>query len=129
VGALTDRYLRKINPALVTLRQTRTQRYDQLSAELTAQAADPAASPAVCVIRPPTGALMVGQLEHRTAALATAASHGLRAAWMALEGEDPEVLSALRAYPRRAKRTQAATATDRVSMRISSGTRGVSSRT
>jgi predicted patatin/cPLA2 family phospholipase len=102
VAALTDRYLRKINPALVALRRTRSERYDQLSAWMSAHAADPAASPAVCVIRPPAGAPLVGHLEHRPAALATAASHGLRAAWMALEGEDPEVLCTLRAYAGRA---------------------------
>jgi predicted patatin/cPLA2 family phospholipase len=102
VAALTDRYLHKINPSLVALRRARSDRYDELSARLAAQAADPVASPAVCVIRPPAGSLLVGHLEHRPTALAIAASHGLRAAWMAFEGEDPEVLSTLRAYPRRA---------------------------
>ncbi len=100
VALLTDRYLRGINPDLVTLRQTRSQRYDELSASLSARAADHSASPSVCVIRPPTGSLMIGQLEHRSATLQLAASHGLRAAWMALEGEDPEIVATLRAYPR-----------------------------
>ncbi len=98
---LTDRYLLGINPALVELRRTRSQRYDELSTTLSALAADDSASPAVCVIRPPAGALLIGQLEHRSAALQVAASHGLRAAWMALEGEDPEIVATLRAYPRR----------------------------
>jgi predicted patatin/cPLA2 family phospholipase len=100
VARLTDGYLRKINPALVELRLNRSERYDQLSAELAARAADPAAMPAVCVIRPPADALLIGQMENRVSALATAGSHGLRAAWMALEGEDPELLATPRAYSR-----------------------------
>ena len=102
VARLTDRYLQGINPTLVALRRTRSERYDELSAALAARAADRRASPSVCVIRPPAGALLVGQLEHRSPALETAASHGLRAAWMALEGEDPELLATLRAFPRSA---------------------------
>jgi predicted patatin/cPLA2 family phospholipase len=100
VALLTDRYLQRINPALVKLRETRSERYDELSAALARQAADRAATPSVCVIRPPTGALVVSQLENSAVALQTAGSHGLRAAWMALEGEDPELISALRAYPK-----------------------------
>lgn len=100
VARLTDGYLNKINPALVELRLRRSERYDQLSAELAAQAADPTAAPAVCVIRPPADALLVGQMENRVSALTTAGSHGLRAAWMALAGEDPELLAAPRAYSR-----------------------------
>ncbi len=89
VARLTDGYLQKLNPALVDLRIHRSERYDQLSAELAAQAADPAATPAVCVIRPPADALLVGQMENRVGALTTAGSHGMRAAWMALEGDGP----------------------------------------
>ena len=100
VARLTDSYLRKINPALVELRLSRSERYDELSAELAAQAADPAATPAVCVIRPPADALLIGQMENRVSALSTAGSHGLRSAWMALEGEDPELLATPRAYSR-----------------------------
>jgi predicted patatin/cPLA2 family phospholipase len=103
VARLTDGYLRKINPALVDLRLSRSERYDRLSAELAAQASDPAATPAVCVIRPPADALLVGQMENRVSALTTAGSHGLRAAWMALEGEDPELLGMPRAYSRRGR--------------------------
>jgi predicted patatin/cPLA2 family phospholipase len=99
VARLTDRYLRAINPRLVDLRESRSRRYDELSASLAAQAADRSASPTVCVIRPPAGSLVISQLEHRAQALQTAGSHGLRAAWMALEGEDPELLATLRAYP------------------------------
>ena len=55
VARLTDRYLRPINPALVELRVTRSPRYDALTAELAAQAADPEHAPAICVIRPPSG--------------------------------------------------------------------------
>jgi hypothetical protein len=98
VARLTDGYLNKLNPALVDLRLRRSERYDELSAELAAQAADPAATPAVCVIRPPADALLVGQMENRVSALTTAGSHGLRAAWMALEGEDPELLATPLAY-------------------------------
>jgi predicted patatin/cPLA2 family phospholipase len=95
----TDHYLRAINPALVELRRTRSPRYDALIAKLAAQSADPGQVPAVCVIRPPAGAVVVGQLENRASVLQTAASEGLRAAWMALAGEDPELISTLRAYP------------------------------
>jgi predicted patatin/cPLA2 family phospholipase len=100
VARLTDRYLRAINPSLVTLRRTRSSRYDELSAWLGEQATDSSTRPSICVIRPPVGSLVVGQLEHRTPALQIAAGQGLRAAWMALEGEDPELLCTLRAYPR-----------------------------
>jgi predicted patatin/cPLA2 family phospholipase len=99
VARLTDNYLRAINPALAELRASRSERYDELSAWLAAQAKDRGASPAVCVIRPPANALLVGHLEHRTHTLAVAGSQGLRAAWMALAGEDPELLAAPRAYP------------------------------
>ena len=100
VARLTDRYLRAINPALVELRVTRSSRYDALTAELAARAADPEHSPAVCVLRPAAGALMVSQLESRVSALRTAGGHGLRSAWIALAGEDPELIGTLRAYPR-----------------------------
>ncbi|HEY6524149.1 MAG TPA: hypothetical protein VIY10_10295, partial [Solirubrobacteraceae bacterium] len=46
----------------------------------------------------PADALLVGQMENRVSALTTAGSHGMRAAWMALEGEDPELLATPRAY-------------------------------
>ena len=39
VARLTDNYLHKINPALVELRQTRSPRYDALTAELALRAA------------------------------------------------------------------------------------------
>jgi predicted patatin/cPLA2 family phospholipase len=100
IARLTDRYLRALNPALVELRVTRSPRYDALTARLAAQACDPEHSPAVCVIRPGGGSLMISQLESRVAALRTAAGHGLRSAWMALAGEDPELIGTLRAYPR-----------------------------
>jgi predicted patatin/cPLA2 family phospholipase len=100
VGLLTDRYLRTINPGLVELRRTRSERYDQLSAWLGGRAALAAeGEPAICVIRPPAEATAISQLEHRNEALQVAGSEGLRAAWMAIEGEDPEVLDVLRAYP------------------------------
>ena len=40
-------------------------------------------------------------MENRVSALSTAGSHGLRAAWMALEGEDPELLATPLAYSHR----------------------------
>jgi len=101
VARLTDRYLRAINPALLELRRTRSPRYDALTAELAVQAADPKHTPATCVIRPPSGCVVIGQLEHRASVLQTAAAEGLRSAWMALEGEDAELIGTLRAYPRR----------------------------
>jgi predicted patatin/cPLA2 family phospholipase len=98
VGRLTDRYLRTINPALVELRRTRSQRYDALTYKLAGQMADPDHVPTVCVLRPPAGSALVGQLEHRASVLRTGASDGMRTAWMALTGEDPEVLGVPRAY-------------------------------
>lgn len=100
VAKLTDRYLHRLNPALVELVRTRSERYDRLSERLAALAVDPVAKPAVCVIRPPAGSLLISQTENRQHALAVAGSHGLRAAWMALAGEDPELLATPIAYPR-----------------------------
>ena len=100
VARLTDRYLRALNPALVELRATRSPRYDALTAKLAAMCSDPEETPAVCVIRPGAGSLMISQLESRVAALRTAGGHGLRSAWIALAGEDPELIGTLRAYPR-----------------------------
>jgi predicted patatin/cPLA2 family phospholipase len=112
VAKLTDRYLRAINPALVRLRETRSARYDALIEELARQAADTDLSPAVCVIRPPAGATVIGQLENRASVLQTAAGEGLRAAWMAFTGEDPELIATLQAYPRAARlRSPRSTAT------------------
>lgn len=111
VARLTDRYLGRYNPALVTLRESRSHRYDELNAALQARAADPTAKPALCVIRPPQHALLISQMENRLNPMAIAGSQGLRAAWMALEGEDPEVLSILRAHPRRLPRNATATPT------------------
>jgi predicted patatin/cPLA2 family phospholipase len=100
VARLTEHYLRGVNPRLVELHRTRSARYDELAARLTAQASDHSATPSVCVIRPPASSTVVGHLERRSGALQAAASEGLRAAWVALEGEDPEVLATLRAFPR-----------------------------
>lgn len=102
VARLTDRYLRAINPALVSLRETRSPRYDALCASLADWAADADREPAVCVIRPGAGSLVVSQLESRVSVLRTAAGQGLRSAWMALAGEDPELIGTLRAYPQAA---------------------------
>jgi predicted patatin/cPLA2 family phospholipase len=107
VARLTDRYLRAVNPALIELRRTRSPRYDALTAELTAQAADPQHKPATCVIHPPAGGVVIGQLENRASVLQRAASEGMRSAWMAFEGEDPELIGTLRAYPRREGATPA----------------------
>jgi predicted patatin/cPLA2 family phospholipase len=98
VANLTDRYLVKFNPALVELRRTRSARYDALTGELSRQAVDPAARPRVGVIRPPAGSPVIGQMENRASAMAAAAGHGFRAAWMALEGTEPEVVSVPRAF-------------------------------
>jgi predicted patatin/cPLA2 family phospholipase len=100
VARLTNRYLEKLNPALVELVRTRSRRYDELSDRLAALAGDSEATPAVCVIRPPAGSLLISQTENRHRALAVAGSHGLRAAWMALAGDDPELLHTPVAYPR-----------------------------
>ena len=98
VANLTDRYLVTLNPQLVELRRTRSARYDALIAELGRQARDPGARPRVCVIRPPGGSPMIGQMETRAAAMTAAAGQGFRVAWMALDGSDPEVLSVPRAF-------------------------------
>jgi predicted patatin/cPLA2 family phospholipase len=98
VANLTDRYLVKYNPALVELRRTRSARYDALIGELSRQAVDRTSVPAVCIIRPPAGSPMISQMENRASAMASAAGHGFRAAWMALDGQDPEVLSVPRAF-------------------------------
>lgn len=98
VANLTDRYLTRFNPSLVELRRTRSARYDALVGELARQSADRDAVPAVCVIRPPAGSPTVGRMETRAARMARAAGHGLRAAWMALEGRDPELISVPRAF-------------------------------
>ena len=98
VASLTDRYLMKFNPALVELRRSRSARYDELIAELARRSIDRSAQPAVCVVRPPEGSPMISQMENRAGSMASAAGHGFRAAWMALEGSDPEVVSVPRAF-------------------------------
>jgi predicted patatin/cPLA2 family phospholipase len=98
VARLTDRYLVRFNPALAQLRRTRSARYDALIDELARVAADPAAQPRVALIRPPAGAPMIGQMENRVTAMAGAAGSGFRAAWMALDGNVPEVVSVPRAF-------------------------------
>ena len=128
VARLTDRYLRAINPALIELRLTRSPRYDALTAELAAQAADPGHTPATCVIRPPSGCVVVGQLENRASVLGRAAGEGLRSAWMALEGEDPELIGTLRAYPSRGTGavTEGANGTGRATPAVSATARSAS---
>lgn len=98
ISRLTVGYLAKLNPALVPLLATRSERYDRLSAELAAAAADPASAPAVCVFRPPAHVPRIGQMENRADPLIRAGSYGLRTAWMALTGEDPDLVNAPRAY-------------------------------
>ena len=129
IARLTDRYLEKLNPALVELRRTRTERYDRLSSELASravshaddslwgpgdaghvgwhrhpEAGDPPQGESsgelrICVIRPPSGTPAIGQMENRHDQLTAAGSRGLKAAWMALEGEEPELLSTPQAFP------------------------------
>jgi predicted patatin/cPLA2 family phospholipase len=101
IARLTDRYLTGINPALVDLLRSRSARYDALTDQLAAQSRDPDQHPAVCVIRPPEGSVLVGQMEYRTSILRRAGCEGFRAAWMALTGEDPELIATLQAFPRR----------------------------
>ena len=98
VARLTVGYLGKLNPALVALREPAPSAMTGSARELAAAAATRPHTPAVCVIRPPAGALRIGQMENRAPALQVAGSHGLRAAWMALTGEDPDLVSAPRAY-------------------------------
>jgi len=98
IGNLTDRYLMNLNPALVELRRTRSARYDALVGELAREAKKREATPAICVIRPPAGSLNVGQMENRASRMAAAGGFGFRAAWMAFEGVDPELVNAPRAF-------------------------------
>ena len=60
IARLTDRYLRSINPGLVELRRSRSPRYDALTAELAAKAADPN-SRAGGVRDPPAGGRGAGR--------------------------------------------------------------------
>jgi predicted patatin/cPLA2 family phospholipase len=93
LAKLADRYLAGLNPALVELRRTRSARYDALIERLTLEAADPRSSPRVCIVRPVEPTAMISQVESRVSALAGAGAAGFRAAWMALEGGEPELLS------------------------------------
>lgn len=102
IAALTDRYLERLNPRLVDLHRTRSQRYDALSASLAARSSDASARPSVCVIQPPAGGVLVSHLERRRQVLRAAAAEGLRTGWRALTGEGPEVVATLRAFPRAA---------------------------
>ena len=99
VAWLTERYLHTINPHLVELHRTRSRRYDELTARLAEHAIDHVATPALCVIRPPGGAAIVGHLERRASVLRAGGLDGLRAAWLALDGAEPEVMSVPRAFP------------------------------
>jgi predicted patatin/cPLA2 family phospholipase len=100
VTRLTERYVKRINPALVELVRTRSERYDELSDRVAALASSSSQTPAVCVIRPPAGSLLIGQMENRRNMLAIAGSLGMRTAWNALTGEDPELLGVPIAHPR-----------------------------
>ena len=99
IARLTDNYLRKINPALDRAPRDALASLRRAHGRARGTVGRRDHVPAVCVIRPPAGAVLAGQLEHRAAVLQRAGAEGLRAAWMAFTGEDPELISTLRAYP------------------------------
>src|SRR5204863_4411911 len=105
IARLTDRYLRGINPALMELGRTRSPRYAALTADLAARSSDLEQVPAVCVIRSPAARLSWGssRIGHRHLGwprVTDCARRGWRStARMALDGEDPEVISTPRACP------------------------------
>jgi predicted patatin/cPLA2 family phospholipase len=76
---LIERHLRGLNPALVTLYRERVGAYERVVEDIARRSLDPAAGPPhVLGVRPPAGTPVVGQLERRSAVLATAATDAQR---------------------------------------------------
>ena len=71
---LIERQLRRLNPALLTLYRDRLDWYERVVADIARRSREPADDhPPVLGLRPPAGTPVVGQLERRSAVLATAA--------------------------------------------------------
>jgi predicted patatin/cPLA2 family phospholipase len=71
---LIERHLRGLNPALVTIYRERVACYETVVADIAQRSLDPAGRPPyVLGLRPPAGSPVVGQLERRSAILASAA--------------------------------------------------------
>lgn len=76
---LIGRHLRQLNPALVTLYRERIACYERVVADIAARSLDAATGPPyVLGVRPPAGTTVVGQLERRSAILASAAGDAER---------------------------------------------------
>jgi predicted patatin/cPLA2 family phospholipase len=70
-----ERHLRRLNPALVALYRERIAGYERIVAEIAAGSSEPGEQPPyVLGVRPAAGTPCVGQLERRSAILATAAA-------------------------------------------------------
>jgi len=82
---LIERHLRQLNLALVTLYRERVASYERVVENIARWSLDPAAGPPhVLGVRPPAGTPCVGQLERRSAVLATAATDAERLVEQAL---------------------------------------------
>jgi predicted patatin/cPLA2 family phospholipase len=82
---LIERHLRQLNLALVTLYRERVAAYERVVEDIARRSLDPAAGPPhVLGVRPPAGTPCVGQLERRSAVLATAAADAERLVEQAL---------------------------------------------
>ena len=80
-----ERHLRRLNPALVTLYRERIAGYERVVADIAARSSEPGERPPyVLGVRPAAGTPCVGQLERRSAILATAAADAERLAERAL---------------------------------------------
>jgi len=83
---LIERHLRRLNPALLALYRERVACYERVVADIGRRSLDPAAGPPhVLGVRPPAGTPCVGQLERRSAVLATAAAAAERLVEHALD--------------------------------------------
>jgi hypothetical protein len=82
---LIERHLRQLNPALVTVYRERVAGYERVVDDIARRTLDhDAGPPHVLGIRPPAGTPCVGQLERRSAVLATAAAGAERLVEQAL---------------------------------------------
>ena len=82
---LIERHLRQLNPALVTLYRERIACYERVVQDIARRSDDVGAGPPhVLGVRPPAGATVVGQLERRSAILASAAAEAERLVEQAL---------------------------------------------
>lgn len=84
---LIERHLRGLNPALVTVYRERVADYERVVADIAGRSLDAGDGPPyVLGLRPPAGSPVVGQLERRSAILASAARDAEQLVERALEG-------------------------------------------